>query len=97
MNFLLSFALAVTLTWVDNSDNEDGFRLYRQMPEGAFVILSTVGADVATVGDPAAEPGACYKVAAFDVSGESGPSNTVCLPLLPAAPSGLQAKQVKQF
>jgi len=95
MYLLAMAALSAVLTWTDNSDNEDGFRIYRQLTGTNFIELSTVPTDVVTYSDPASQPGACYKVTAFNIVGESGFSNTVCLPLPPMAPSGLQAKPVK--
>ncbi len=94
--FLLAIAaLTAVLTWTDNSDNEDGFEIYRQLQGAAFLELATVPTDTVTFTDASSAPGACYKVTAFNIAGESGGSNTVCLPLPPVAPSGLQAKPVK--
>jgi hypothetical protein len=88
--YFLAAVLAVTLAWQDNSVSEDGFNIYRQLPAAGFVLLSTVPANVVTFRDTATEPGACYKVTAFNLAGESDFSNTVCLPLPPAAPSALR-------
>jgi hypothetical protein len=92
---LLTIAIAIELTWTDNSANEDGFKLYRQPPGGAFVLIATTPANIQKVADLEAAPGACYKLTAFNLAGESEFSNTVCLPLLPAPPSNLQAKPVR--
>ncbi len=95
MSFLLIALLAVTLSWQDNSDNEDGFRVYRQLVGGTFETLGTTAPNVPTFQDANGVPGACYKVTAFNLAGESGPSNTVCLPLPPTAPSSLRFESVK--
>lgn len=89
MGFLAGALLAVTLSWTDNSNNEDGFIAYRSVPGGSFVELGRVGSGVVTFSDASAVGGACYKVSAYNLAGESGPSNTVCLPLPPAAPTAL--------
>jgi hypothetical protein len=95
MNFLLAALLAVTLTWTDNSDNEDGFIVYRSFPGASFTVLATMPSGVVTFDDKDTKPLACYKVTAFNIAGESEFSNTVCLPLPPNAPSGLQAKTLR--
>ncbi len=88
MNFLLAAALALTLSWTDNSDNEEGFKIYRRLPGAAAALIATVPANVVTWNDPAGEPGACYWLTAFISVLESAPSNTACAGLPPNAPSG---------
>lgn len=48
----LADGLQVTLTWQDNSDNEDGFEIYRMVgPNGAFTSLTRVGPDITGYAD----------------------------------------------
>ena len=37
---------AATISWVDNSPDEDGFQVQYQFPGGSWLVLGTVGADV---------------------------------------------------
>ena len=73
-------AWASRLTWVDASNNEDGFRVERQTNGGAFTLLRTLGANVTAYSDTALFEGIqyCYRVLAFNASGSSGYSNLAC-------------------
>jgi CSLREA domain-containing protein len=63
----------VTLVWSDNSDNEDGFRLYR---EGS--LIATLGENVAGYTDTPPYGGPYkYEVEAFNSAGASGRSSVV--------------------
>ena len=79
---------SVGLGWADNSANEDGFRVYRSVDGGSTWVLAsteaagTGGANV--YGE--IERLNCYHVVAFNVTGESPPSNTACT-TPPAAPA----------
>ncbi|MCF7875439.1 fibronectin type III domain-containing protein [Candidatus Bipolaricaulota bacterium] len=63
----------VRLTWNDNSDDEDGFRVYRNGTE-----IATVGANVTSFVDSGLEGGKNYnyQIASFNNSGESRLSST---------------------
>lgn len=83
--FLLLFpfnalALTSTITWNDNSTNEDGFKIERSRKGiGIFAEIGTTAKDVTTYVD--VTPGResyCYRVRAFNDSGESDPSNVAC-------------------
>ena len=79
---------SVGLGWVDNSANEDGFRVYRSVDGGSTWVLAfteAAGTGGATVYGET-ERLNCYRVVAFNVTGESPPSNTACT-TPPAAPS----------
>ncbi len=62
----------VMLTWTDNSDNEDGFKIYKSMNGVDFDLLTTVGADVTTYTDSGLtrKTRYYYKVCAFNSYGE---------------------------
>jgi hypothetical protein len=75
-----SFAAQLQLSWVDNSSNEDGFKIDRMTgTSGAFVAIATVGANVTSYADPNLSDGTnyCYRVKAFNSAGES-PSVEAC-------------------
>jgi titin len=73
------------LTWVDNSNNEDGFRIYRSSEDGVVLNLAgTVGAN--TTSWLTDQPD-CYRVVAFNAGGEAPPSPVACT--RPAAPTNL--------
>jgi hypothetical protein len=71
---------SVGVGWVDNSSNEDGFRVYRSGDGGStWVLASTETAgNRGTIVYGETERLNCYRVVAFNVTGESPPSNTGC-------------------
>ena len=73
-----SFAGQLTLTWSDNSDNEDGFKIERSSDGETFAEIGTVGADIATYLDTTVTDNQeyVYRVRAFNQFGDSGYSNT---------------------
>lgn len=89
-------AHAVTLSWQDNSDNENGFKVERYEEPGTaadYVEIGSVAADVTTFADPAVSftdpANYCYRVIAFNDSGRSAPDER-CMSDRPDAPSGVQ-------
>jgi fibronectin type 3 domain-containing protein len=89
---------AIDLTWTDNSDNETGFVIERQIGSGSWYVLTTTDADVTSFTDTTAVPKTqySYQVSATNGAGTSNISNlaTVTTPALltiPAAPSNLAA------
>lgn len=74
-------AAVLSLSWVDNSANEDGFIIERgHEPSGPFVEVGRVGAGVQVYGDVTLSPGRtyCYQVRAFNAAGVSLPTNSAC-------------------
>lgn len=68
-----------TLVWKDNSTDEDGFRIFRKLPaDPDFVLIATTAANETKFVDATSVEGACYKLKAFNASGESAFSNTAC-------------------
>lgn len=66
----------VTLRWTDNSSSEEGFRIERKGPDGAYVMIATTGANITTYVDGNLQPSTTYsyRVKAYNlVAGESLP------------------------
>ncbi|HXU30535.1 MAG TPA: fibronectin type III domain-containing protein, partial [Thermoanaerobaculia bacterium] len=70
-----------TLTWIDNSTNEQGFVPQFSYSGSAFSDLAPVGANVTTFASGANPPVGSYqfKVRAYNATGSSGYSNVVSL------------------
>jgi hypothetical protein len=84
-----------TLTWVDNSDNEDGFKVEKSSSQGGtFAEIASVAAGVVSYVDQPLDAGTavCYRIKAFNVAGNSAPSPVACgnTPALPAGPGTTQ-------
>ena len=66
------------LTWQDNSDNEDGFKIERRLgTTGNWVQIAAVGANVVTYNDAGLSPGTTYqyRIRAHNEAGTSSYSN----------------------
>ncbi|WP_461482674.1 M4 family metallopeptidase [Porticoccus sp.] len=91
----------INLSWTDNSDNEDGFRIERASGGGSFAVVGSVGANVTSYSDSSldADTAYSYRVMAFSNSdGDSGYSNTAAATTNPApepAPITLNAAGYK--
>ena len=88
----------VDVRWIDNSTNEDGFRVQRSSDLGStWTSVGTVGPNVTSSldGGLASEQQVCYRVIAFNAGGNSAPSNDDCT-APPAAPTGLSATVVDE-
>ncbi len=69
------------LTWADNSNNEDGFKIERKLgTTGTFAQVASVGVNVTTYTDTNLTDGAtyCYRLAAFNSAGSSAYSGEGC-------------------
>jgi len=73
------------LTWQDNSDNEDGFKVERRSgPTDTFGEIATVGSNIITYQDVVGDgQERCYRVLAFNSAGNSAYSNVACGMSLP--------------
>jgi titin len=94
---------SLTLNWVDNSNNEDGFTVEMADIADFSTVLNTfpVGAGVTSLPVTGLTPSTMYyfRVEAFNVAGPSGWSETLPVTTLvpaPIAPSGLPATDVTQ-
>jgi hypothetical protein len=92
----------VDLSWWDNSDNENGFKVLRSTTgaDGSYGLLATLEKGEITYSDTAASEGTTYyyRVRAFNGAGESGDSNaasaTTPFLTIPNAPSNLAATAI---
>lgn len=68
----------INLVWVDNSDNEDGFRIERSLNGITWAELDTVAAGVEAFSDTTITAGVSYRyrVIAYNAGGDSDPSST---------------------
>ena len=89
-------ASQLTLSWMDNSNDEDGFKIERAIACGTFTQIATVGANVTNYTDTGLAPLTlyCYRVRAYNANGDSDYSNvgsaTIPAPdTAPTVPSGL--------
>jgi len=84
----------IRLTWDDNSDNEEGFRIYRNGNR-----VSTVGPNSTKFVHKGlqGETRYCYEVVAYNRSGESGSTNRNCamtLTSMPGSPGNVNASPI---
>jgi len=88
----------IDLSWQDNSDNEEGFKLERKLVNGKFAQIATVKANVTKYQDKKLSPEKtyCYRVRAYNGGKDSPYSNEACATAerltAPAAPSNLKLK-----
>ena len=74
-------AAQITLSWTDNSNNEDGFRVERKIgTAGTFAPLITLAANAGSHVDSnlADATTFCYRLNAFNAAGSSAFSNEMC-------------------
>jgi len=91
-------AADLRLEWQDNSDNEDGFEIWRQKNGGEWLLIGATNANDAAFVDGVIPVGATlsYKVRAWNQFGESGFTNIVSIGTFPpAAPSSLKGAAVR--
>ncbi|MEW5766299.1 MAG: Ig-like domain-containing protein [bacterium] len=78
-NLAIAGISSIILTWTDNSDNEQGFRIERKEGSGSYTGIAIVTADVATYTDNSHSLNVhlYYRVQAYNLLGESAYSNAV--------------------
>ena len=82
---------SINLTWNDNSNNEDGFKVYGS--GGTYIGQVGANTNAYTVGGLDPNTNHCYVVSAFNSSGESAKSDQACATtgqFAPSAPSNAQ-------
>ncbi|MCZ6673965.1 MAG: fibronectin type III domain-containing protein [Verrucomicrobia bacterium] len=70
---------SISVSWTDNSVNEDGFRIYRrEATNGVWIEIGDVVADVNLFVDNSALPGVSYsyRVSAYNGAGENDPAES---------------------
>jgi hypothetical protein len=89
------------LSWQDNSNNEGGFLIEKTISgncTSGFVEVARVGVNISLWADDLAQPGDCYRVAAFNNDGVSSYTNTAQVPTVqppqppPCVPKGKSGK-----
>jgi parallel beta-helix repeat protein len=76
-----SIKVKATITWLDNSTNEDGFRIERSDNGSTFVQVALAGRNVKTVTDPGfltIGVTYCYRVVAYNANGAAPAQNQQC-------------------
>jgi len=68
-----------TLSWNNNGNNADGFRIYR-ITAAQKTKIAELRPNITTYIDKDPPPKACYVVTAFNAGGESPQTSKVCLP-----------------
>ena len=89
LGFVLN-AADLRLEWQDNSDNEDGFEVWRRVHEGEWLLIGATSVNISTFVDGVIPIGSVlyYRVRAWNQFGESGYTNIVSVGTYPpAAPS----------
>ncbi|HEY3305987.1 MAG TPA: fibronectin type III domain-containing protein [Candidatus Binatia bacterium] len=73
-------ATQLRLSWIDASNNEDGFEIERRLGEGKYKHVGKTGRNVTTYVDSNVVDGAtyCYRVRAYNRGGNSQYSNSAC-------------------
>ena len=68
----------VRITWSDPGDTEDGFRVYREAPLQAPVLVTTLAANVTSHDDVDAAAGPLYRYCVVAFSNAGGVSDSTC-------------------
>jgi len=77
----------VRLKWVDNSNNEEGFKIERREENGNWIMIATVGKDATEYVDrQVSATKYFYRVKAFSKDAESNYSNQVSVTISATAP-----------
>ena len=90
----------ISLSWVDNSDNENGFKVERKTGAGgAYSQIAVVGANGTSFPDSGLSPDTTYyyRVRSYNTAGDSGYSNessATTLATVPVAPSSLTVSAI---
>ena len=91
ISFSLAWSDEITLTWRDNSTNEDGYKIYRKLGKtGVFSEIGQVPMDTTTYVDTTPDSSVyCYEVRAFNEAGISFATNPDCGPQINGDPTKL--------
>lgn len=84
----------IDLSWVDNANNESGFRIERATGAGAtFVEIDVLGANIESYQSTnlASQTEYCYRVLAYNSQGASNYTNELCATTQPSSTGALAA------
>jgi hypothetical protein len=86
----------INLAWTDNSNNEDGFKIYRSTDGTNYAAIKTVGINVRTYSNTGLTGNRkyYYKVYAYNTIGNSSASNVASDTTAPQAPTTLTVSAV---
>ncbi|CAA6803429.1 MAG: Unknown protein [uncultured Sulfurovum sp.] len=86
----------VNLTWIDNSENEDGFMVYQKVNESEWRLLTSLSADVEKYENIAIETDKSYifKVEATNLAGASSSELVNVIPLNVTVQTGISNEAV---
>ncbi|MEI6748543.1 MAG: DNRLRE domain-containing protein [Bacteroidota bacterium] len=91
----------IDLTWTDNANNEDGYKIERKTGSGTYTEIASVGANVNSYSNTGLNESTLYtyRVFAFNTFGNSAYSNessatTLGAPTLPISPDNLTANSI---
>ncbi|MDD5223629.1 MAG: fibronectin type III domain-containing protein [bacterium] len=75
----------IDLSWTDNADNEEGFKIERMVSGGAYALVTSLAADTLSYSDTGLNPATTYsyRVSAFNSVGDSEYSNEATATTLP--------------
>ena len=78
---VLTPPVQIDLTWVDASNNEDGYKIERKSGTGAFSLIATLGQNVVTYSDKGLSTGTTYtyRVFSYNSKGNSINSNEIAV------------------
>jgi len=67
----------INLSWIDNSNNESGFKIERKTGASAYSVIATVGVNIRNYKDRGLTPNTLYyyRIIAFNMEGSSSYSN----------------------
>jgi predicted phage tail protein len=91
----------INLSWTDNSNNEDGFKIERKTTvSGTYSEIAQVGPNIATYNSTSLSGGTqyCYRVRSYNTAGNSSYTNESCnttFPDLPNIPLNLFASIIQ--
>lgn len=79
LNSLKNTLSKMILSWMDNSYNEDGFRIYRSTDDANYTEIGTTATNINTYTDSTGEASTLYyyRVKAYNSAGSSTFSNTI--------------------
>jgi hypothetical protein len=91
----------IDLTWTDNSNNEDGYKIERKTGTGIYAEIASLGSNASSYSNInlTASTSYTYRVYGYNTLGNSAYSNessatTPAAPSLPAAPDNLTANAI---